>query len=572
MRRYKFFFYPLLFALFIQTVKANEGETRIDVCLELFQPLNRSEIQKIFSEEGNYIKYKGQEGYLLFVEKTPNTDNMNYIFNMVSKALKEDLEKLGWQQYQGSVEEFRAERTRILDEKGELKEKYFGPEGYALYAKNYYKKKMQPTFLNVSAVLSETEFNKLGWQQYQGSVKGFRAERTRILDEKGELKEKYFGPEGYALYAKNYYNEKMQKAFRNVSAVLSETEFNKLDWQTYQGLVEEFRKERTKILDEKGELKEKYIAPEGYALYAEDRYAEDMNKAFQNVSAVLSKTEFKKLGWQAYQGSVEEFRAERARILDEKGVLKEKYIGPEGYALYAKDYYTGDMNKAFKNVSAVLSKMEFNKLGWQQYMGSVKEFRAERVRILDEKGELKEKYIGPEGYALYAKNYYNEKMQKAFKNVSAVLSETEFNKLDWQTYQGLVEEFRKERTKILDEKGELKEKYIGPEGYALYTKDYYNEKMQLAFQNVSTVLGGAANMKELGLGWKVFKGSADEFHKLVQMFEETNITELRGREGQEKVAKEIFKGDVKKTYKNVSALRELLLGDWETFKTLKWSL
>ena len=52
MRRYKFFFYPLLFALFIQTVKANEGETSIDVCLEMFQPLNRSEIQEIFSEGG----------------------------------------------------------------------------------------------------------------------------------------------------------------------------------------------------------------------------------------------------------------------------------------------------------------------------------------------------------------------------------------------------------------------------------------------------------------------------------------------------------------------------------------
>ena len=69
MRRYNFFFYPLLFALFIQTVKANEGETSIDVCLELFKPLNRSEIQKIFSKGGNYIKYKGQEGYLLFVER-----------------------------------------------------------------------------------------------------------------------------------------------------------------------------------------------------------------------------------------------------------------------------------------------------------------------------------------------------------------------------------------------------------------------------------------------------------------------------------------------------------------------
>ena len=60
---------------------------------------------------------------------------MSYIFDMVSKALKEDFNKLGWQKYHGSVEEFREERTKILDEKGELKEKYVGPDGNALYAK-----------------------------------------------------------------------------------------------------------------------------------------------------------------------------------------------------------------------------------------------------------------------------------------------------------------------------------------------------------------------------------------------------------------------------------------------------
>ena len=67
---------------------------------------------------------------------------MSYIFDLVSKALKEDFNKLDWQKYKGSVEEFRAERTKILDEKSELKEKYIGPEGYALYAEDYYNKKM----------------------------------------------------------------------------------------------------------------------------------------------------------------------------------------------------------------------------------------------------------------------------------------------------------------------------------------------------------------------------------------------------------------------------------------------
>ena len=44
----------------------------------------------IFFDPANYNKYKGQEGYLLFVQKTPNSDSMDYIFRMVSKALGDE--------------------------------------------------------------------------------------------------------------------------------------------------------------------------------------------------------------------------------------------------------------------------------------------------------------------------------------------------------------------------------------------------------------------------------------------------------------------------------------------------
>ena len=40
-------------------------------------------------------------------------------------------------------------------------------------------------------------------------------------------------------------------------------------------------------------------------------------------------------------------------------------MGQEGYALFAKDHYKGAMQKAFMNVSSVLSESEFKELGWQ---------------------------------------------------------------------------------------------------------------------------------------------------------------------------------------------------------------
>ena len=64
--------------------------------------INIQDIQRIFSFKANYAKYKGQEGYLLFMERTLNINSMDYVFNLVSKALGKDFKELGWQQYQGS--------------------------------------------------------------------------------------------------------------------------------------------------------------------------------------------------------------------------------------------------------------------------------------------------------------------------------------------------------------------------------------------------------------------------------------------------------------------------------------
>ena len=251
--------------------------------------------------------------------------------------------------------------------------------------------------------------------------------------------------------------------------------------------------------------------------------------------------------------------------------LNKLYIGQEGYALFAKDHYKGNMLKAFMNVSSVLSESEFKELGWQGFIGSELEFHELRGKILDESGKPREKYIGQEGYALFAKDHYSGAMQKAFQNVSSVLSESEFKELGWQAFHGSADEFHESRGKILDESGKLREKYIGQEGYPLFAKDHYGEAMLKAFMNISSVLGGHANMKNLGLDWKCFFGTVFEYQNLAQLFKNNDPLAFQGVEGQKKVAKEIFKGNTKRTYNNVSALREHLLGSLEAFKDLGWS-
>ena len=145
MYRYLKVFSLFLFVCFIQTAQSEE-------CHELFKTLNTDEVQSIFSDPANYNKYKGQEGYALFVQKTPNSDSMVYIFKMISKALGENFKDLSWQEFIGSADEFRELRGKILDESGKLREKYIGQEGYALFAKDHYKGAMLKAFMNVSSV------------------------------------------------------------------------------------------------------------------------------------------------------------------------------------------------------------------------------------------------------------------------------------------------------------------------------------------------------------------------------------------------------------------------------------
>ncbi len=426
-------------AFFILLVCAfKEGQATIgpegwaNLCYESVQDAGRqkSEIKSAFSHPESYAVYKGQEGYLLFVKKTPISNSMDYIFNLAAKDLGKDFKRLGWKPYQGEVEEFERERGRMF-ENGELKTKYKGPSGQALYAKNYYAGNMNMAFQNVAAVLSQAKFEQLEWREHHFSAifkksgwrrfaEKFIKERGQILDESGELKTKYKGPSGQALYATDHYAGDMRKAFQSVSEVLTEAQFKLLDWQNLFGSVAEVERNRGRILDENGQPLEKYKGLGGQALYATDHYAGDMNRTFMNTSASLTQLEFKKLGWswKPYQGSVKEFERERGRILDESGKPIEKYKGENGLFLYAIYYYAGDMNMAFQNVAAAVGSAQIMKsLGWMRFVGSASEYKS--LFQMFKENDIAE-FQGEEGLKRVASEIFNGHRQRAYKNVSVL--------------------------------------------------------------------------------------------------------------------------------------------------------
>ena len=524
-------------------------------------------IKSFFSISSHITTYKGQKGYLRFVEEHFPNLQMDTVFVYVSKILpKKEFKKLGWQRYNGTVKEFQEERGRLFNEQGGLREEFIGMEGYARYAEKHHDSQMQRAFANVSAVLSKVEMRELSWQLYHGAVKEFQEERGRLLNKQGKLRKELMGPEGNARYAETHHDSQMQKAFTNVSAVLSKAEMKELGWQQYQGTVKEFQEERSRVLNEQGGLREEFIGLEGNARYAETHHDSQMLRAFKNVSAVLSKAEMRELGWQDYHGTVKEFQEERSRVLNEQGRLREEFIGLEGYARYAETHHDSQMQRAFQNVSVVLSKVEMKELGWQQYQGTAKEFQEERSRVLNEQGELREEFIGPEGNARYAKEHHNSQMLRTFINVSAVISKLEMKELNWQKYIGTVNSFREERGRLFNEKGELREESIGPEGNARYAERHHDSHMERAFINVSAVLS-TAEMKKLN--WKTFQGTTEQFYQLRDYFKAHRFEDYQGHEGQRKIAVLIFKGSLRAAYMNVSTLREYLFSNKDEFKDLR---
>ena len=209
-----------------------------------------NEIGKKLSEV-DISQYKGQEGYVRFVEELKGTHRMDYVFNKVSEFLYffEKMEELQWQSFQGTSEDFRYFKKLLSLE---VIRKYKGLSGYISFSEEYFEGDMKKTYLNASAVLGRDSIlmKQLGWQLYLGSVLEVKELRDKILNEDGSIKEKYKGMSGYVEIAKEYFEGNMKKAYKNVSAILGGEDsilMKQLGWKQHEGSVSDFKELRDRI-------------------------------------------------------------------------------------------------------------------------------------------------------------------------------------------------------------------------------------------------------------------------------------------------------------------------------------
>ena len=523
--------------------------------------------EKIADKAGKIrTEYFGMEGYALFADRHYDGFMLKTYKNISAFLDRKQRQELDWKRFQGPTKEYRELKEKIADKAGKIRTEYFGMEGYVsgraqileklrrsefLLLRDYQGQRgylrfveelntsisMKYVFEIVSQYLSKKQRQELGWKRFRGSTKEYRELKKKIVDKAGQIRTEYLGMEGYALFADREYKREysageyagdMQKAYLNISAILDKKQRQELGWQQFHGSTKEYRELKEKIVDKAGQIRTEYLGMEGYALFADreykreysaGEYAGDMQKAYLNISAILDKKQRQELGWQQFHGSTKEYRELKEKIVDKAGQIRTEYLGMEGYALFAdreykREYSAGDMLKAYMNISAILDKKQRQELGWKRFQGPTTNYKELKEKIVDKDGKIRTEYLGMESYALFADRHYDGNMQKAYKNISAILDRKQRQELGWQKFQGPTKEYRELKEKIADKAGQIRTEYLGMEGYALFADRHYDGNMLKAYMNISAILGGVKRTRELGLGWKQFPGTVSEFYAL----------------------------------------------------------
>ena len=385
--------------------------------------------------------------------------------------------------------------------------KYRRMKGYAQLAQKI-DIEMEYLFKETSKHLTPQEKRQLEWQQFHGTVQKLNKLKSKIKDKDGKIKQKFTGMDGQARFAQKHFDGDMLITFMNVSAVLSPHEFRKLGWRSFQGTVLEYNRLRSLITDENGNISsdffKNYVGMDGQARFTQKHFDGNMRQAFRNVSAVSSKTEFKKFGWRSSQGTVQEYQDLKSLITDEDGNIKQEYKRMEGYAKFAEEHFDGNMTQAFLNVSAVLSPREMTQLEWRSFQGTVSEYNRLNSLIKDEKGNIKQEYKGMDGLARFAEEHFNGKMLRAFQSVSAVLGGVLIMReleLGWKVFYGTTDQYSA-LIKLFEET--TFEELQNPEGQQMVADRIFKDRMRATYRNVSSLKERLLNKKEdfKNLNWK----------------------------------------------------------------------
>ena len=374
----RFIKHIILFSCFLPALVFSAESA--DLCASSFSN-PREFIKVFFADSKNFNQYKGQQGFIEFAEEHLSSFKIDAVFNYVSSVLPIDkIKNLNWPDHIENIQEIMKKRLNILD-KNYAKEEYRDLEGYINYADEHHKGDMQEAYENILAIVPKYIMKILNWQIYSGTTNKLMKEISRILDEDGKVKEEHRGLRGFVRYADKHYKGDLQEAYKNIAAIVPKHKMKQLGWEAYIEKIKEIQEERSKFLDEGGNIKEEFQNIESYIRYADEHHEGDMQQTYLRVSAILPEDKFKDLNWRLYFRTTKEFLEERQRLLDEKGMIKKEFQNLKGFIRYTDEYHEGKIKKSYQNILAILAEDKVQILTWESYIEKIKKIMEERLRI-----------------------------------------------------------------------------------------------------------------------------------------------------------------------------------------------
>lgn len=312
----------------------------------------------------------------------------------------------------------RKNYQRLFTAMDEVIPRFYGPLGSFHFKETYYPNiSMSFMYQILKSELGRLEFSFLNWAQNPSdSLREVGRIRDSIIDaQTGLVKNEFNGLRGYIAYSNNFYDGYLSKAYDALTYALSRDEIQQLNWGKKQNTTS-YKLEK-QINERQKEAKN--------------------NKESVLISSILtsSRPEIK-----ITPLAVKNRILNKIQQINSPDNIKSQYLGSSGFELYANEFHSGSLTKAFIEVQQNLSPLIWRSLGWHEMAIEKTFISEERIKItkldrinllVNEVGVPRKEYQGTDGYIKYSLDFFDGDMKLAYDEVKILLNDQWFSQLEW---------------------------------------------------------------------------------------------------------------------------------------------
>lgn len=275
----------------------------------------------------------------------------------------------------------------LADNKGNPRKEWEDTEAHREFARKYTKGSILKAWQTQFYIFADQprDSDTFRWRLAYGEVDTIPEITRRFFDSKENLKEQYKKLSGYILYAQEYREGDLSKAFHD-SRYLPLSIRKELNWHLFDGSIEELKRDKS--------IFKQYTDMKGLIQFASMSYGESIQKAYHNVLAIFEgnkKRLHKETGWFPFyadnslysfsffnikEGRVADYKRDKTALFTKAGKINPLYENMEGYIRFADKYYDGNMHMAYYNARAVFETHNLEPvIGWILFRGKTDDFK-----------------------------------------------------------------------------------------------------------------------------------------------------------------------------------------------------